>query len=810
MKKMKNLLALLLALAMCLGLTACGGSQSTGTDAPATKAPEETASPAYVYVADFKPLVEESKDYIAVRSYGDDGLYYSSWEKVGENIPEGVKPQYEGQYDVYESFLYYMDQDGKITRLENYKTVDAPTNEQGYREFSSGSDLSGIVFTPEGFVTLETAYASWNDGDGNYTMYSEEYFEHQKYRQDYYIRSFDRSGHELTTAQVQVPQDEWLDAYRMQLDDKGNVVVSSGQGLRAIGLDGQDAYEISVNGYVNGLIKLADGRLAAAVSTDTEQLLCILDSDSGKLVDGVSANFDLYSAVTGDENFDLYFSNGAYFYGYKLGDAEPTKLFNWIGCDVNGSRLSVLDVSGGVVTGVMTDYNSKNNSYSTELVKVSQAPYDSVPHKQPITLAVLYLDYKVQDMIIDYNRHSDEYRIEVVDYSEYGTDSDGKSIGETKLNTEILSGNVPDLICLNGLNYRQLANKGLLEDLYPYLEKDADLALADFFPNVLKALEVDGKLCSTVSGFFINSALGAASVVGDEPGWTYEEFNEALASMPEGCTAFDQYVTRDSILATCLALDMADYVDWGSGKVSFDSPAFIRLLEFANSFPSEFDWENYDWSQEESTEERLAQGKQMLVQTSAYSVEDIFYNNYTQFLGGKVTYVGYPTANGTGNMISFAGDSGYAMSSKCPYKDAAWQFLRGFFTKDYQSENVYALPSRLDVFDERAEEACTVQYQQNEEGQFLLDDDGEKIPIARTSIWNKEKQEIEEIYALTEDQVQQIRELILTTTKVADYDQEILDIVKEQSAPYFAGQKTAEEVAKLVQSKANIYVNERR
>ena len=58
--------------------------------------------------------------------------------------------------------------------------------------------------------------------------------------------------------------------------------------------------------------------------------------------------------------------------------------------------------------------------------------------------------------------------------------------------------------------------------------------------------------------------------------------------------------------------------------------------------------------------------------------------------------------------------------------------------------------------------------------------------------------------------MQQIRELILTTTKVADYDQAILDIVTEQAAPYFAGQKTAEEVAKLVQSKANIYVNEQR
>ena len=56
----------------------------------------------------------------------------------------------------------------------------------------------------------------------------------------------------------------------------------------------------------------------------------------------------------------------------------------------------------------------------------------------------------------------------------------------------------------------------------------------------------------------------------------------------------------------------------------------------------------------------------------------------------------------------------------------------------------------------------------------------------------------------------QIRELLETTTKMADYDNSIIQIVTEQAAPFFEGQKSAEEVAKLVQSKVNIYVNEQR
>ncbi len=812
MRRYKNIVCLLLALSMSLALAACGGPSPAASVSNASvqeNAAAATPTPADVYASEYKELITDSRDYFSVRAYGEDGLYYSRSEKVGENNPEGKTPDYEGQFDINQTFLYRLNPDGSSEKIENYASMPAPVGEEGMKDFSSGSDISGLCLTPDGFVTIEMTYASWNVGGDGLVPYSAEYFQSQRYEQKYYIRSFDASGLELSCGPIEVPADGWLEANRIQLDDKGNAIISAGDRLRAIAPDGQDAYEIESHGYIGSTIRLADGRIAVTVS-DTEQQLFILDTESGKLVDGIPVSFDLYSAVSGTGEYDLYYTNGAYFYGYKLGDPEPTRLFSWLSCDVNSINVNVMDISDNVVTGIVSKYDEKTETYSLDRVTVRKVPYDSVPHKQTLTMAVLYLDSSMQDMVIDFNRHNDQYRIEVIDYSEYGNEKDGWDAGETKFKTEILSGKMPDIFSLSGMNYRQLAGKGLLTDLYPYIDADPTLKREDFFPNVLAALEVDGKLCSTVSSFYISSAIGAASVVGDEPGWTYDEFNAALSSMPEGCTAFDQYVTRDNILSLCLALDMTDFVNWNTGKVSFDSPAFIQLLEFANSFPSEFDWENYDWNSEERTEDRLAQGKQMLVQTSAFSIEDLFYNNYTQFLGGRITYVGYPTSHGTGNMISFSQDAGYAISSKSPNKDAAWSFLRTFFTRDYQSRNVYSLPSRLDVFEMNAEKAATVEYQKNADGNYLLDDSGERIPVVRGAMWNSEKQTTEEIYALSEEQIEQIRELILTTTKVADFDQEILDIVREQAAPYFAGQKSAEEVAKLVQSKANIYVNEQR
>ena len=63
---------------------------------------------------------------------------------------------------------------------------------------------------------------------------------------------------------------------------------------------------------------------------------------------------------------------------------------------------------------------------------------------------------------------------------------------------------------------------------------------------------------------------------------------------------------------------------------------------------------------------------------------------------------------------------------------------------------------------------------------------------------------------LSQEQADEVLNVIETCTKVASYDTSIYDIVNEQAQAFFAGQKSVDEVARLIQSKANIYVNEQR
>lgn len=823
--KSKSLVALLLVLGMSLGLAACGGTGQSDKDNASKSDPEVT--PEYVYVAEFDKFVEDTDKYINVQEFTDDGFYATSWEKVGENIPEGVTPQYEGQYDVYSTFLYFVDDSGKLNKLENYVPIQPEENTEGYKDFSSGSSLSGMVLSSDGSIAaIEYKYTSWYEGPDNIDRNSEEYWQYQKYSQKYFLRWLESDGTERSIVEISVNPDEYLDASRMKLDDKGNIVVATGTGLRAIASDGKESYFAQSDGYIDTIVQLPDGRIAAMMWNDAEQkqLLSVVDTSTGAFTDSYPATFNSTNMTTGNSQYDLFYTSGTNFYGYNIDEEAPVKLFNWLSCDVNGESMYKIKVSDdGVLTGVINNWDSTTETFSYEKVTIKRMPYDSVPHKEIISMAALRLDYNVLNQIIAFNRDNDKYRIEVTDYSEYNNNTQAsvaratmgsspvnpnENAGQTKLNTEIMAGNVPDIFCLSGLNYNQLASKGLLEDLYPFIDADKELSREDFFQNVFSAMEVDGKLCATVSNFYINTVLGASAIVGDEPGWTYDEFNAALASMPEGCTAFDTYVTKNDILQNCLALDMDDFVNWGSGQCSFDSQQFIDLLEFANQFPSSFDWENHEWSEEESVVNRLSQGKQMLVQTSYYNLQDVLYNNYTQYMGGAVTYIGFPTSNGTGNMLGVT-DGGFAMSSKSQYKDVIWEFMRSFFKADYQ-KSMWGLPSNRAVFEEQANKAMTIEYQKDASGNILLDEQGEKIPIARYSVWNEDTGESEDIYAMTEEQVQQVRDLISTTSKVADYNSSIFGIVNEQVSAYFEGQKTAQDVAKLIQSKANIFVNEQR
>ena len=73
---------------------------------------------------------------------------------------------------------------------------------------------------------------------------------------------------------------------------------------------------------------------------------------------------------------------------------------------------------------------------------------------------------------------------------------------------DLLYGQSPDLLFVNGLPYEVYARQGLLEDLYPWIDADETLSRTDFTQNLLRALETNGALYRLPQTYLLETAMG--------------------------------------------------------------------------------------------------------------------------------------------------------------------------------------------------------------------------------------------------------------------------------------------------------------
>ena len=812
MKKKASVLYMLLpvfCLLALLCLAACGNTSPANTSA--SSAPAETAAPpaALAWKSEFIDLsgkLGSDDTWMQPCLFTEDGFYATASEKVGrQEVPEDQVEEYEGQFDIYATLLYFIDYSGNVKTLENYTPAMPSENTEGYKDFGSYTSLGRPVLNPDGnLVVLLDRSENWFDGpDDVYNTEAAYEGDYYHYEENYSILVLAPDGSEISCAPVDIDTtNTWINSWNTVCDTDGNLIVTRETDLLGIAPDGSIAWQIQNDDYINSMVNLADGRLAVTSFGAEGPSLNIVNLEAKQFEDDISLPNGAWNLIKGDEEYDCYFNSGMYLYGLKLGE-EPVRLLNWMNCDINADSIDTnsLNISpDGTIRGVFSEYTDKVES---QLFTLTQVPADTLPQKQVLTIAQIEYnpDYQLSNRIARFNRSQDAVHVEYRDYSEYNTEED-MSAGFTKFMTEVMAGNLPDILPTNQLPYRQLAAKGLLEDLYPYLDADPSLNREDLFGNVLDALEVNGKLYQIVPSFSVETLMGAPSIVGDEPGWTYDEYYEALAKMPEGCIPMEPYITRDMVLNSLLSANIDRFVDWSTGKVDFENDDFKNLITFVSTFPEEFDWDNYDTT--ETTEQLLQQGRQMLTRTYLYSVDSVMWNNVN--LGGKATLVGWPVSEGVGNIMQT--DNGFAISKNCSDKEAAWSFIRSMLTEDAQ-EMVYTIPINRRVFQSKVDELMTPLYRKDASGNVLLDENGEKIQIPRGA-WTDENGREQFMYAMSQEQADQLLTTVESCTRLANYDTSITSIVEEQIPAFFTGQKSLDEVCRLIQSKANLYVNEQR
>ncbi len=541
----------------------------------------------------------------------------------------------------------------------------------------------------------------------------------------------------------------------------------------------------------------------------------IINPDGTLLVTVYNENYDGTSAFTYDINTgtagektelpDMLMMNGFFpgtvtdfvttnnegIYTYNLGDEDVTQIMSFINSDLDTiwlNNMIMIDAEH-----IVAAYNSIiDNEF--KVVAMEKVDPEDIPDKKVLVLGANYLEYSTRKRVIDFNRTNTKYRITVRDYSTYQTMEDYQA-GYTQLNNDIISGKMPDILIVD--SQTKLDNyiaKGLIADVGKLIKSDPELSSLEYMENVFEAYSVDGTLYRVVPTFSVESMVGKKAIFGDRTGWNMEEFLQMADELEDGSSLLGRF-TRDSFFYQIMQYCGTDFIDAATGKCSFNSPEFIRMLEYAKTLPEMVEqdedyWMNYD--------SQFREDRTMVMTVSLYNVREM---NYTinGYFGEDITFLGFPNADKNGSVIN-AGTS-YVISSKSKDLEGAWEFVRYYLTEEYQTGDdiSWGFPVLRSAFMSQAAEGT--------EKPYYLDENGNKVEYDDYFYMNNESIIID---PLTQEQVDQIVSFVEGVNRASYYDQDIMNIVNEEAAFFFAGQKTAADVANIINNRVQLYVNDNR
>ncbi len=731
--------------------------------------------------------------------------------------------------------------------------VSTVYNNEGDNYFS---DFSIVVFDSTGNTVLtipvfkqtdpnEYAYISgdiYADDAGNITfvLSYNKYDDEGNSESSNTLYTYDSTGNPVSSVDLSkiVTQEDndnnrYFNSYIV--DSQGNIYISLSTCIRVCDKSGNVLFTTPEsngdNEWLNGLIFTNNGVPAVYKYSYSDT------GSSSKLVEidlnakGYGKEYELGSSINtiynGSGDYLCYSSSDTGIVGVRADNLQTESVLNLLNLGIDNSNINSMAVNddGSFVT-VGYDYSGMTARSTLSLI----TPIDSseVKEKKVLTLGCFYIDWNIRSQIAEFNKTNEDYTIYATSYSESNDTSD-YTAALTKFNNEILAGNVPDILLISsGMPYNSYASKGLFADLYEFMDKDDVYNRDAFMPNVLKAMEKDGKLYEITPSFTVQTYAAKKSLVGDATSLTMDQANQILATMPEGATLTNDSQTMTSSQFLSTAITFSNFVDYANATCNFDSPEFKAILETAKKYPAEIDYDalyndnpNYWMELESACRENRA-----LLYSVYFNDFSTYTNTRDAYIGEDISFVGFPgsgAANATGSVISTGSE--IAVSSKSKYKDGAWEFIKLVLDNAVgeQDSGNYGVAitsdaSVAEAADEAVKRITSTYYglpvvksqlqslgQQATIPQTYTDTDGTVQQVDNTYyVGNTEVK----VNLITQDEVNMLIDYFSTVDTIARYDESLTDIINEEANNYFKGTKSVDETASLIQSRASIYLSE--
>lgn len=364
-----------------------------------------------------------------------------------------------------------------------------------------------------------------------------------------------------------------------------------------------------------------------------------------------------------------------------------------------------------------------------------------------------------------------------------------------KVYAEITNGEGPDMLQVWDDQLVHLIKSNCLYDLSNIIKPEVEKALV---PAILGEGVIDGKkyrlgMSPEIRTLVINKKYSK------EGSLTVKDILDIIEERKNAGNPFERVVAgtySDNLLDVLLSsISESEFIDMEKSECYFDSESFIRLLKVCKEYIEKNKAEGGYYSGRESIK-FLKEDKALLYfegNMSLCNYSDIFAS-----LGEDYITIGFPVGNNMNkNILSFA-TGGIVVNSASMQdgdkKRIIEDLLNCMYTPDYIIDTVgYDVPVRIDAFEGRIMDAS--EYCLPNSPSIKLDRRS-YMPIAG----KKDGSSF----------VNEYLELLKSCDNVFSKDAGALKtIVMEETADYFGGSKTAEEVAKIIQGRTELYLMER-
>jgi ABC-type glycerol-3-phosphate transport system substrate-binding protein len=386
---------------------------------------------------------------------------------------------------------------------------------------------------------------------------------------------------------------------------------------------------------------------------------------------------------------------------------------------------------------------------------------------------------------------------------------EGKSDYLNRINTNIMSGAGADIFAMDVIPLHKFIESGTLENLEPYMNGDPEFNSADYRQNILDALHYRGgtwflPLDYSFQYYAYDSTLVPAQIAsgfGVDKAWSAQELLALGVPLYDGSyklfNALDFVNGPGGMFYQLLAENMAHYINLETGRPNFTDGSFARLLAMVS------DYSRQGYIPRGITGAQDAD--QFMLQIMDAPTDRFFFKLngdiylVSQFGRGVGIRLGLATggtarsiesgdeiagiqANADGS-VPFEYSMAFAVNSQSKNKETAWAFMKFLLSKEIQlATNPYVFSLNNEAREEKAE----LIFSWN---------------LPTRTLNEQQRQAIEAYKAAVERLSDSINCYVVEDTNIND-------MIIAEAQYFFNGSRNAQEVARVLQNKADLYLSE--